>query len=189
MIKKSMLTGMLFFLLLSGCAKTEEKKAVAIPAAVEHAQKGDRSGPDYEGLIEEFRSALAEDPNNLATIIGLGNAYFDSGQWKQAAMMYGHALLLDPKNADVRTDRGTAYRNSGMPDRALAEYRIALQNEPGHVGARYNMGIVLAHDKKDYRAAIRIWNELLKIAPNFSHASDVRSGLAALEKQLEKEGN
>jgi tetratricopeptide (TPR) repeat protein len=189
MIKKSFIMGMLCFLLPYGCAKNEEKNAHTVPAAIEHTQQGDSArGPYYDGLIQDFRTTLAGDPNNLAALIGLGNAYFDSGQWKPAATMYEHALLLDPQNADVRTDMGTAYRNIGMPDRALAEYRTALESEPGHVSARYNMGIVLAHDKKDYRAAIRIWDELLKIAPNYPHADDIRTGIAALKKQIAKEG-
>jgi len=86
----------------------------------------------------------------------------------------------------VRTDMGTAYRNIGMPDRALAEYRAALEHEPSHLNARYNMGIIYAHHKKDYKAAIQIWEELLRIAPNFPQAADVRAGIAAFGKDRKK---
>ena len=171
--------------LLNGCGKTEEKNPPAEPKQAKKIEVA--QSPNFYGLIEEYRTILAEDPNNLAAIIGLGNAYYDSGQWKKAIMMYEHALLIDPRNADVHTDMGTSYRNLGMPERALAEYRTALRLEPGHLNARYHMGSIYAHEKKDYRAAIRAWEELLKLAPNYPQADDIRSGIAAFTQVLKKE--
>jgi tetratricopeptide (TPR) repeat protein len=100
--------------------------------------------------------------------------------------MYEQALAIDSRNADVRTDMGSAYRNLGMPDRALAEYRLALQQEPAHLNARYNLGIVYANDKKDYAAAIRVWEDILKIAPNYSRADHIRTMIAALKAKKTK---
>lgn len=188
-MKNILLTVFLGLLLLSGCRNADEKKAFLAPAAKEDPKALETpQTPNYAGLIEEYRSILAEDPDNLAGIIALGNAYFDSGQWKKAITMYHHALLIDPGNADVRTDMGTAYRNLGMPDRALAEYRAALAHEPSHLNAHYNMGIVYAHNRKDYQAAIRVWEELLQIAPNYPQADAVRSGITAFKKGLAKKG-
>lgn len=192
MMKNVLLIAVLFFSLLSGCIRSEEKKTpvvpTPVPAVIEHSNKLESDQvPYYDGLIEEFRTTLAEDPNNFAALVGLGNAYFDSGQWKKAVVMYEHALAINPRNADVRTDMGTAYRNLGMPDRALAEYRAVLVEEPGHLNARYNMGIVFAHDKKNYQAAIHIWKELLKLSPNFPYADHIRASIAALEKRNVKE--
>jgi tetratricopeptide (TPR) repeat protein len=69
--------------------------------------------PYYSGLIEEYRTILAGDPNNLTAITALGNAYFENGQWKETITMYERALIVDPRNVDVRTDPGNAYRNIG----------------------------------------------------------------------------
>jgi tetratricopeptide (TPR) repeat protein len=172
---------------LFGCSKTESKKQPVNPPAQEQAGRpAETRTPYYNGLIEEYRSILAEDPNNLAAQIALGNAYFDSGQWKHAVTIYEHALMIDPRNADVRSDLGTAYRNLGKSERALAEYRLALVHEPGHLNARYNTGIVYAYDKKDYRAAIRIWEELLRLAPNFPEAERIRSSIATIKKGIKK---
>jgi tetratricopeptide (TPR) repeat protein len=174
--------------ILFGCSRAEEKKAPSAHHRTEQANKpNDGQTPYYQGLIEEFRTVLAADPNNLATLIALGNAYFDSGQWKNAVTMYEHALLLDQRNADVRSDLGTAYRHLGMSERALAEYHLALEHEPGHLNARYNTGIVYAYDKKDPRAAIRIWEELLKMAPNFAQADLIRSNMTTLKQGIGKD--
>jgi tetratricopeptide (TPR) repeat protein len=187
MMKKVFIMLVLFLPLLAACQRIEEKKSFAVPAAIDHSNKlDDAQGPDYNGLIEEYRAILSEDPNNFSALVAMGNAYFDSGRWKNAITMYEHALRMDPRNADVRTDMGTAYRNLNMPDRALVEYRIALEHEPAHLNARYNMGIVLANDKKNYRAAIHIWEELLRLAPNFPYADAVRSSIAALHHGIPK---
>ncbi len=177
------------FVLFTGCRNADEKKPPAIPAAVVHTDKPEQSqNPYFYGLIEEYQTILAEDPNNLAAMIALGNAYYDSGAWREATQMYERALKTDPRNADVRTDMGTAFRNMGMPERAVVEYRRALDLEPGHVNAHYNMGIVYAYDLKDYALAIRFWEKLLQIAPNHPYANHVRSSIAAFKQTLKKDG-
>lgn len=172
--------------LLAGCGKTDVRQSSSAPAALDGQSEQSRP-PHYAGLIAEYRSVLDKEPDNLVALIALGNAYFDSGEWKKAISRYEQALRIDPRNADVRTDNGTAYRNMGRIDRALAEYRLALQHDPVHVNARYNMGIVYAYDRKDLKAAVRVWDELLRLAPNHPQADYVRSSVAAFREQLKRE--
>jgi tetratricopeptide (TPR) repeat protein len=188
MKKTVIMTALCLLLLLCGCRKTGTRKAPDVPLATEPAtQHGELQSPYYSGLIEEYQSMLAEDPNNRAAIIALGNAYFDNGQWKEAITIYERALIFNPIDVDVRTDLGTAYRNIGMTDRALAEYRIALEHDPGHLTARYNTGVVYATNKKNYKEAIRIWEDLLKIAPNYPQAEQMKSMILTYRKALKKD--
>src|SRR5574337_81168 len=163
-IKKISFAAVALAVLAVGCRNSREKKTLKIPPAVEHAAKGDAiQRPYFPGLVEEYRRVLEEDPNNLAAVVGLGNAYLESGAWHEAIEQYQQALRIDPQNADIHTDMGTAFRNLGMADRALSEYRRALAHEPGHLNARYNMGIVYAYDLHDYKVAIHVWEELIRI--------------------------
>ncbi len=176
---------LLFF---SGCRKPQEKNIQNIPPAVDHDSKSETAQqPYYYGLIEEYRTILAEDPNNTAAVIGLGNAYFDSGAWRDAIQQYEIALKRDARNADVRTDLGTAYRNLGMTNRALDEYRLTLQYEPGHLNARYNMGIIYAYDFRDYAVAVHVWEALLRLAPNYPQAAHMRTCIMTFKKNLKKD--
>ena len=186
-MKSVLVAASVFLALFTGCRNTDVKKPVAVPTAAVHAPKSEVLTPYYYGLIEEYRTILAEDPNNLAAILALGNAYFDSGQWHEAIHMYERALAINPRSADVRTDMGTAYRNMGRPDRALAEYRRALELEPGHVNARYNIGVVYAYDVKDYKQAINVWGQLLRLAPNHPDADTMRTAIAKFKKALKKD--
>jgi cytochrome c-type biogenesis protein CcmH/NrfG len=167
----------------AGCGRKEGKTATDRPGGGPAAEA---STPYYAGLIEEYQRLLAEDPHNLAGNIALGNAYFDSGQWREAITAYQRALRMDPRNPDVRTDLGTAYRNAGMPERALAEYRAVLAFTPGHANAQYNVGVVYAYDKKDYASAVRVWEELLRTMPAHPQSQSMKSCIIKFKQVLKK---
>lgn len=172
---------------LAACRNVEEKRTSSIPPAVDHVSKAEKSQtPYYYGLIEEYQTTLQQDPNNLAALIGLANAYSDSGAWREAITQYERALKLDPRNADIHTNMGTAYRNIGYPDRALAEYRAALTYEPGHLNARYSLGLLYAFNLHNYAAAIKVWEDLLRIAPGYPHAEFMRTNIESFRKSQKK---
>ena len=175
------------FLLLPACKDARPRAGSSIPTAVQHAHKQEPSPPPYYyGLIEEYRNTLASDPRNLAALIGLGNAYSDSGAWREAIEQYEQALKIDPRNADVHSDLGTAFRNLGMTDRALAQYRHALEHDPAHLNARYNLGIVYGYELGNYPLAIHIWEEVLRLAPNHPNAAQMRSSIVSFKKMMKK---
>jgi tetratricopeptide (TPR) repeat protein len=188
-MKKAFIIAALCFLILpSGCRKTASRKIPAVPAVTEPATvPGEMRSPYYSGLIEEYRTMLAGDPNSLAAMIALGNAFFANGQWKESITMFERALLVDPKNADVRTDLGNAYRNIGSTDRALSEYRSVLRLDRMHVDALYNTGVLYARNKKNFKEAVRVWEDLLKIAPNYSQAEQMRSMIATMKNIIKKD--
>jgi tetratricopeptide (TPR) repeat protein len=188
-MKKVLTAAVAFVLFLAGCSRTEGENPAAVSGTPGRTEKAEEvQAPYYYGLIEEYRMTLAQDPHNLAAVIALGNAYYDSGQWKEAITLYDRALRIDPRNADVRADMGTSYRNIGMSDRALAEYRKALEYEPGHLNSRYNIGVVYAYDKKDYAAAVHVWENLLQLSPHHPQSEHMRSCIVTFKKVLKKDG-
>jgi tetratricopeptide (TPR) repeat protein len=122
---------------------------------------------------------------NLKALISLGNLYFDSNEPQKAIDMYGRALKIDPVNADVRTDMATMYRNLKDYDKAVKELREAASHNPKHANSRFNLGVVLLHDKKDYKGAITAWEEFLKVEPAGERADTIRQRLGQL-RSMEK---
>ena len=129
-----------------------------------------------------LENAVKADPNNLNALVRLGNLYFDSNQPQKAIDVYSRALKIDPKNADVRTDMAVMYRNIKDYDKAIKELKQAAADNPKHTNSRYNLGIILLHDKKDFKGAIAAWEELLKIEPAGERADMIRSRLAQLRE-------
>lgn len=185
-MKDGIVAAAVILALLSGCTGADGKKNQ--PAKTKDAKQETSQQPYYYGLIEEYRTILEEDPHNRAATIALGNAFFDSGNWKEAIAYYERAVRLEPHDPDILTDLGTCYRNIGLPDRAIEQYRRALQYNPGHLNARYNLGVVYAYDKKDHARAVREWEELLRIAPGFRHADMMRQAIKSFKAKKAGKG-
>lgn len=134
--------------------------------------------------IEELKGILKNNPQDLQTLIALGNAYFDTNQFDQAIEVYTQALKIDPQNANVRTDLGIMYRRKGDSDRAIAEFRRAAQDDPKHVNSRYNLGVVLLHDKGDLKGAISAWEDYLKIESSGPRADNIRLQIGKLKAMI-----
>ena len=81
-------------------------------------------------------------------------------------------------------DMGTCYYKSGQPDKAVESFKKAIEVNPRHENARLNLGVVLASAKNDPAGAIKVWEELLKINPNFPKAETVKAEIVKLRAQL-----
>jgi tetratricopeptide (TPR) repeat protein len=131
--------------------------------------------------IQTLKEIVQKDPKNLSAWVELGNLYFDSNQPKEAIEAYNQYLAVKPDNADVRTDIGTMYRKLGNFDRAIEEYKKAAQSDPKHNNSRYNLGLLLLHDKQDIKGAIKAWEEYLKVDPKSERAARVRAQIDKLK--------
>jgi len=130
---------------------------------------------------QALKDIVQKDPKNLSAWAELGNIYFDTNQPQEAIDAYSKYLALKPDNADVRTDMGIMYRKLGDFDRAIKEFRTAAQNDPKHVNSRYNIGIVLLHDKQDIKGAVKAWEDYLKVDPKSERATRVRAQMDKLK--------
>jgi tetratricopeptide (TPR) repeat protein len=169
-----------------GCSRNDQAASGGRPEGERPAADKPQT-PYYYGIIEEYRNVLAEDPHNLAAVIGLANALYDAGQWRQAIEFYERALRLNPHLADVVTDMGTCYRNLGSADKAIALYQRALTMEASHQNALFNMGVVYGFDKKDYARAVKYWEQLLHVAPKHPKADYLQANIAQFRKAMRAE--
>ena len=142
-------------------------------------------GPDpieAASKIQSLKDIVKKDPKNLPAWVELGNLYFDSGQPKEAIEAYRQYLAVKTDNSDVRTDMGIMYRALGDFDRAIEEFKKAAQSDPKHINSRYNIGVVLLHDKGDIKGAIKAWEDYLKVDPKGEKAERVRGQMENLKK-------
>lgn len=123
---------------------------------------------------EPLLTQLQNNPNDVETVIKLGNLYYDSQSYPQAIQYYEKALSIEPKNADVRTDLGTAYWYTGDPDKAIASFEKALAIRPNHPGTLFNLGIVKWQGKKDPKGAVVVWEKLLETNPTYAQKDQVQ---------------
>jgi len=131
--------------------------------------------------IQTLKEIVKKDPKNLPAWVELGNLYFDMDQPNEAIDAYSRYLAVKPDNPDVRTDMGIMCRKLGQFDKALEEFRKAAQSDPKHANSRYNIGIVLLHDKHDMKGAITAWEDYLKVDPNSERAQRIRAQIEKMK--------
>lgn len=165
--------------ILKGTRGTEKPAMVQKPQmAPPGAPMSVPKGPDpveVASKIQTLKEIVKKDPKNLAAWAELGNLYFDTDQPNEAIEAYSQYLAVKPDNPDVRTDMGIMYRKLGQFDKAIEEFRKAAQNDPKHVNSRYNIGLVLLHDKQDIKGAIKAWEDYLKVDPKSERAQRIRA--------------
>jgi tetratricopeptide (TPR) repeat protein len=135
--------------------------------------------------IENYKEILRKDPNNLQALIGVGNLYFDTKQDLLAIESYQKALAMDPSNVNVRTDMAVCYRRTGNPDRAVEELKKAISMNPRHAQSRYNLGVILIHDKNDVEGGVKAWEALLENVPDYPYRDQLRAEITRMRSMLQ----
>jgi tetratricopeptide (TPR) repeat protein len=99
--------------------------------------------------------------------VQLGNIYFDTNNPQKAIDAYTKYNELNPNNPNVWTDLGVMYRRIGQFDRAISAFDRAIELNPEHPQSWFNKGVVYLHDLNQPDEAVKAWEELIKIAPDF----------------------
>jgi tetratricopeptide (TPR) repeat protein len=83
----------------------------------------------------QFEIALAEDPENTATLHYLGLIAHKQDDLARALQLYDRALASDPEDTDVLLDRGIALLDAGRLPEARAAFARVLELEPDRARA------------------------------------------------------
>jgi cytochrome c-type biogenesis protein CcmH/NrfG len=121
---------------------------------------------------EPLLAELKANPNNVDTLVKVGNIYYDTQSFADAIGYYQRSLKLRD-DANVRTDLGTAYWQLGDPDSAIREFEAALKLDPKHANTYYNLGLVKWQGKMDVNGAVSAWQKLLETNPDFPDKSRI----------------
>lgn len=130
-----------------------------------------------QAAILQLKEKVDKNPKDLASLVALGNAYYDAGKYQNAITYYQKSLEIDAKNYDVMTDMGAAYNATGQADKALEIFKQVTAEKPDHAMAWYNQGIV--YKAKNDTANMRFaWERFLVLQPTGAQADNVRQELA-----------
>lgn len=132
------------------------------------AQQNGPTEKELEGHIKHLEAELGKNDQNGKMWIELGNAYFDAQATDKAINAYLKALALSPDNPDVLTDLGVLYRRNKQYEKAVEAFNKAASIAPAHIQSRFNKGVILFHDLKDKEGAIKAWQEVAKLQPDYT---------------------
>jgi tetratricopeptide (TPR) repeat protein len=134
--------------------------------------------------LEQLRTALNNNPDDVVTAAALGNLYYDSGNAALAIVYYSVALRIDPRLPDIWTDMGTMYWQNGDISLAERAYREAIRVSPGFGNAYLNLGLLYRDAKRNPAQASALWKDLVERFPKHSAAERARALLAETFLQI-----
>lgn len=185
-------------LIISGCAQTEKHNSVAPTAtstapapstpsnvnALTLAQNLEAEG-NYANAAGMYQQAVANNPQDLQAVLGLGDSYLATGALDHAALAYAQALEIDPNS--VRALRGLASARimKGEPQFATAQLEKAIKIDPKDYKAMNTLGV--AKDMLSRHAeAQATYRNILKADPqNRSAKNNLALSLALIGNTAE----
>lgn len=140
---------------------------------------------DASERVATLQQMIAQAPRNAEYRTQLGNAYYDLGNYEKAAEQYQESLHLSPRNPNVETDLATCFHYMGQNDKSLEILDKVLEYSPGFDQAMINKGIVLAEGKRDARGGIAVWEEFLRIRPEYRQRAELERRISQLKNSLQ----
>lgn len=156
---------------------------IAVKANVERTSVPvEGSSADQQRHADELLAALETDSTNVDARIGLGNVYYDTGNWADAALHYRRALAQDSTRIGALVDLGVCYYNLGQTQDAERLFTQALGRDPHHPIALFNLGIVAErHDQPD--EALQYYHRCLQSGPPDEMRQPLIEAMARLQQK------
>lgn len=169
---------------------TSPAKSASVDQAVQsNGTTGNaQSQASFEAGMRTLLDRLQSHPNDPALLADVGNRYFDHQEWSKAVQYYRRLLRVQPSNVNVRTDMGTAIWYGGDPWNAIHEYKTALAYEPNHPQTLFNLGVVQWKGAHDDRAALKSWQRLLRLHPDYSDRQKVKRYMQQVQGEVNQQG-
>lgn len=139
--------------------------------------------------VEEFRQALALNPNSTREHLNYGLALLRAGSTKEGVAELEKARSMDPKLPHPYFNLGVVFKKEGDFDRALREFEQMARLVPDEPVTHYNLG-VLYKLKGQTGRAMREFETAAKLdptlaAPHFQLFNAYRTGQQPAEAQKE----
>lgn len=115
--------------------------------------------PFVKQMVQKYKTALEKNPKDIEALTGLGNMYYDSGQYPKAIDNYLKIVEIEPKNTNVQSDLGTSYFYTNDFKNAEIHLKKAIEADGKNLNALYNLGVVFRDQgKKD--EAKKYWEQM-----------------------------
>ena len=136
-----------------------------------------------EEARERFEQAREREPDDLPTLVRLGQVYLDSGRAAAAQEPLGRALDLDPDCALALYFLGRRASSAGDFETAVAHFERVLELQPQASVLHYPLGQAysgLGQQEKAERQLQLVGSEEVRLAdPLMFQLEDLRAGAAA----------
>ncbi len=96
---------------------------------------------------------------------GMGDAYAEAGESREAIEAYRKALDRCPDFHDIRHRLGVTLREAGLPARAVQEFGRVLRANPDFLDSRVQLGLTY-YTMGRFQDALAQWAEVIRLDPS-----------------------
>lgn len=123
----------------------------------------------YKEAIEEFRLAVAADPNDATIRLNLGSTFAQLGQRQEAREQLTEAVRLEPNNAKAHYNLAMVLVQLRDDQTAINHFRAAAANDPRNTSAIFFLADALMRTAK-YEEADDAYAKAISIDPRHGMA-------------------
>jgi cytochrome c-type biogenesis protein CcmH/NrfG len=139
--------------------------------------------PGDQVLVSKLMRKLKAKPKDVATLVQLGDAFFNARDYNSAGGWMKQAVAIEPGNVKARLALGAAEFNIGDAADARRDWLRVIAADPKNVEAYYDLGFLyVSKDPPEMAEAKLMWRKVVALAPNSAVAKTVATHLKGLEK-------
>lgn len=151
------------------------------PAPTQAAQAGAGAPSVDLNKVGRLMAALEADPQDIETLLALGNEYYNGMEYETAASWFDKVLAIEPENLKAMLARGAVSFNSGDTATAEETWNAVLDLDPDNVEAHYDLGFLAFYQAEpDYDAVQDHWGRVVALDPDSDLGKQVQTHLDAL---------
>jgi tetratricopeptide (TPR) repeat protein len=117
----------------------------------------------FTQALDEYLTALKLEPDSATAHYNLA-CFLATHSHEMAIEQYREAIAQDPEYPDAHLNLGMTYADLDQREEAKAEFKAAMELEPTDALPRHELAAMLM-DEGDYRAAIGLLNEVVRLEP------------------------
>ncbi len=99
---------------------------------------------DNHNAIDNFKSALKDDPDNIDTMVNLAGLYYNTERFDEAIKLYEEALTILPRDTESLLMLSNCYFKKCAYESAIIGYQNVLKLDPGNEDAKSNLKTCLS---------------------------------------------
>jgi tetratricopeptide (TPR) repeat protein len=141
---------------------------------------------DLSKELAGLEKLSAKDPQNADYLTQIGNIYYDMSQYAKAVDYYIKSLDIRPRDPNVETDLAACFHYLGQQDKSLEILDKVLSYNPNFAEAMFNKGIVLIRGKGDSKGGIAIWENMLRLHPDYPRKTEIQQSIDQLKSLQNK---
>ncbi len=158
------------------------------PAVYNNMAMAYRHKKEYAKALENAEKSLSIKPGDVNTLLLMGNIYFETGKYRDAARIYSDGLKLSPENPSLLFNMGASLAKTG-DEFAAAEYfrKAGSSDKTGEIAYRaYSRLGVIYTERNQLDEAVDYLKKATSLRPG-DPVSRYNLGIAYLKQNRKKE--